>query len=204
MPFRRLFSALALAFLTATPVRAGESVVLPLVLHVVVEEGLEVVPASFAAERVGRANEIFAPYGVQFAITAQTTVQGEHADLEDKADRDALGAYAKRGGIDCFFVRSLRDVDDPSQMRRGVHWRSRAHAGRHYVIVSSIAGPNVLAHELGHYLGHPGHSEVAGNLMSYTAIEGLPVLDARQVKTMWRAVRRYLGSGELRLLQPRP
>ncbi len=106
--------------------------------------------------------------------------------------------------IDCFVVRSLRDVDDPSAMRRGVHWRSQTHAGAHYVIVSSIAGLNVLAHELGHYLGNPAHSEVAGNLMSYTAGEGLPTLDIKQQTRLARVLRGYLKSGELRWYRPPP
>ena len=184
--------------LTAYPARAGEGVVLPLVVHVVAENGRDVVSADFVAERVARANEIFEPYGVQLVALKAKTLAGKHAALENKDDRDALGAFTERGAIDCFFVRSLRDVDDPEQMRRGVHWHSRTHEGKHYVIVSSIAGPNVLAHELGHYLGNPGHSEVAGNLMSYIAGEGLPILDSKQLAKMQRAIRRYLRSGELK------
>jgi len=83
-------------------------------------------------------------------------------------------------------------------MRRGVHWHSQLHEGRHFVIISSIAGPNVLAHELGHYLGNPAHSDVAGNLMSYTPGEGLPVLDEKQQKRLGRSIRSYLKSGEIR------
>jgi hypothetical protein len=83
-------------------------------------------------------------------------------------------------------------------MRRGVHWHSQSHPGKHYVILSSIAGPNVLAHELGHYLGNPKHSEVPGNLMSYQRAEGPPFLDAIQVRRIQRTLRGYLKSGELR------
>lgn len=191
--------ALALSFaLGALTARAGEAMVLPLVLHIVDDGSGPVVSDGFTSEQVARANEIFAPHGVQFVVTSEVVRAGRHAALEDKADRDALGAYAERGAIDCFFVRSLRDVDDPSVMRRGVHWWSRTHTGKHYVIVSSVAGPNVLAHELGHYLGHPGHSEVAGNLMSYIAAEGLPVLEPKQVARMQRAARRYVQTGELK------
>jgi hypothetical protein len=179
--------------LAALPARAGESVVLPLVIHVV-----DVVSADFVAQHVARANEIFEPYRVQLVALETKALAVKHAALDNKEDRDALGAYAERGAIDCFFVRSLRDVDDPKEMRRGVHWRSRTHAGKHYVIVSSIAGPNVLAHELGHYFGHPSHSDVAGNLMSYLPGEGLPVLGTKQVAKMQRAIRRYLESGELK------
>lgn len=186
------FAVVALLF--AAPLRAGEALVLPLVVHV----AAGVVPEAFVAEHVARANEIFAPYGLQFSVQKAVVLPAKHAALETREDRDALGAYEKRGAIDFFVVRSLRDVDDPAEMRRGVHWRSQTHAGAHYVIVSSIAGPNVLAHELGHYLGNHRHSEVPGNLMSYVAGEGLPVLDAAQQKRLARTVREQLKSGELR------
>jgi hypothetical protein len=186
-----LFALVALLF--AAPLRAGEPVVLPLVVHLVADA----VPETSVADSVARANEIFAPYGVQFAVDKTVVLPAKHAALEARADRDALGAYATRGVIDCFVVRSLRDVDDPAEMRRGVHWRSQTHAGAHYVIVSSSAGPNVLAHELGHYLGNHRHSEVPGNLMSYMAGEGLPVLDAAQQKRLARTVREHLKKGAL-------
>jgi len=183
--------------LFALAARAGETVVLPLAVHVVVAAEGDVVPDGFVAERVARANEIFAPHGVSFVVVETVPLAGKHAALETRADRDALGVYAKRGVIDCFVVRSLRDVDDPREQRRGVHWRSQTHEGARYVIISSIAGTNVLAHELGHYLGNHAHSEVAGNLMSYTAGEGLPVLDEKQQKRLSRTVRELLKSGEL-------
>jgi hypothetical protein len=192
-----LASASSIVLLFALVARAGETVVLPLVVHVVAATEADVVPDSFVAERVARANEIFAPYGVSFVVAKAVVLPAKHAALETRADRDALGAYAKRGVIDCFVVRSLRDVDDPQHLRRGVHWRSQTHAGTRYVIISSISGTNVLAHELGHYLGNHAHSEVAGNLMSYTAGEGLPVLDAKQQKRLSRTVRELLKSGEL-------
>lgn len=198
-PLERVFaSASSVALLFAFAARAGETVVLPLVVHVAVAQGADVVPEGFVAERVARANEIFAPYGVSFKVEATVALGAQHAALETRADRDALSAYAQRGAIDCFVVRSLRDVDDPRELRRGVHWHSQTQQGRHYVIISSISGPNVLAHELGHYLGNPAHSEVAGNLMSYTAAEGLPVLDEKQQRRLGRTVRGYLKSGELK------
>jgi hypothetical protein len=181
------------ALLFAAPLRAGEPVVLPLIVHV----APDVVSEAFVVEHVARANEIFAPYGVQFVVAKTKVLAAKHVALETREDRDALGAYAKRGAIDCFIVGSLRDVDDPKEMRRGVHWRSSAHPGARYVIVSSSAGPNVLAHELGHYLGNHRHSEAPGNLMSYIAGEGLPVLDAAQQKRLARTVREQLKSGEL-------
>lgn len=175
--------------------QAGEAVTLPLVAHVAPDT-----PAAFVAEQLARANEIYAPYGVSFVVDKTVELPGQHAALETRADRDALGAYVQRGAIDWFVVRSLRDVDDPSQMRRGVHWRSETHPGARYVIVSSIAGASTLAHELGHYLGNHKHSETPGNLMSYLPGEGLPVLDDKQQKRLAFTLRDCFKSGELRKL----
>jgi hypothetical protein len=157
-----------------------------------------VVSDAFIAERVSRAGEIFGVYGVQFQVVAQQPLPERHVALETRADRDALGAYFARGTIHVFCVASLMDVDEPGRVRRGVHWHSTTHAGAHYVVVSAISGPDVLAHELGHYLGNPSHSEVAGNLMSYEHTEVLPFLDDAQQKRMRRTIAGYLASGELK------
>jgi len=156
-----------------------------------------VVDEAFIAERVARANEIFAGYGVQFAVVARLRLPEEHAALETRADRDALATYFARGTIHVFCVASLLDVDEQGRVRRGVHWHAGTRPGAHFVIVSAISGPDVLAHELGHYLGNPEHSQVAGNLMSYERTEVLPFLDAAQVRRMRRRLRSYLGSREL-------
>lgn len=185
-------AALALLSLAAD---APTPITIPLIVHVAARDGDDVVPDTFVAQRVARANAIYAPYGVQFTVRKTVALAAKHAALETREDRDALGAHVNRDAIDCFIVSSLRDVDDPSQLRRGVHWHSRSpsYQGAHFVIVSSVAGPNVLAHELGHYLGNPAHSDVVGNLMSYMPGEGLPVLDPAQQKRVSRAARRFIA-----------
>ena len=122
-----------------------------------------------------------------------------HAELETRADRHALARFMRPRAINWFVVASLRDVDEPSRFRQGVHWRPRlrgAPGGAHFVIVSAIAGPTVLAHELGHFFGNP-HSTVPGNLMSYDRGEGPPVLDAVQRQRIAARAREMLASGEL-------
>jgi len=89
-------------------------------------------------------------------------------------------------------------------MRRGVHWHSRSHPGAHFVILSSIAGTDVLAHELGHFLGNPKHSDTPGNLMSYERGDAPPFLDPEQVARMQRALQGYLRRGELRPVRVTP
>jgi hypothetical protein len=190
---------LALASFARADAPAGGKtpVVLPITLHVAASGGTPVVEEAFVAERIARANEIFATHGVQFAVKDRKPLAERHAGMETRADRDALGEYFARGTIHVFCVQSLRDVDEPERMRRGVHWRSTTHPGAHYVILSSIAGVDVLAHELGHYLGNPEHSEVPGNLMSYEHTEVTPFLDDAQAAKLRRRLRTYLSSREL-------
>jgi hypothetical protein len=194
-------AALALLFVLArgvAPAIARDPSVLPIAFQIAQDAGHPVVDRAFLDDRVARANQIFAAYGVQFVAAGAVPLAGERAAIETAADRDVLGANVRRGVINCFVVGSLRDVDDPAQMRRGVHWHSRAYPGTHYVVLSSIAGPNVLAHELGHFLGNPRHSDVPGNLMSYQRTDALPFLDPTQAQRVARSVRDYLRSGELR------
>lgn len=170
---------------------------LPLFVHVAQLQGEPVADEDFVRARVARANEIFAPYRVGFVMQRSVSLAPKHAYLESRADRDALAAYVQPEAIDCFVVKSLRDVDEPERMRRGVHWHARDRADAHYVIVSTLGDPDVFSHELGHFLGNPSHSDVAGNLMSYQRGDKLPFLDAAQVARLERALRGYLKRGEL-------
>jgi hypothetical protein len=184
--------------LPETPTVARKPVTLGIAFHVAHLDGRSVVDDAFIDERLEQANLIFAPYEVAFARTTTQPLGPEHAVLENRADRDALGAEVGSGVIDCFVVRSFRDVDDPTDMRRGVHWHSQTRPGAHFVILSTIGGRYVLAHELGHYLGNPGHSEAPGNLMNTRMGPDLPVLNSAQVRKLERALRGYLDRHELR------
>jgi hypothetical protein len=186
---------------SATTARASDPTeqLLPIVFHVAaLADGQPVVSEEFLTVQLARANAIFAPYGVRFADSGRMPLASAHAALETRQDRDVLGRHARRGAIDCFVVASLRDVDEPERMRQGVHWRSRSHRGSHFIVLSSAAGRDVLAHELGHYLGNPGHADGPDNLMSYARTRPDPILDDGQLARMRAAIARYLRSGELR------
>ena len=173
------------------PVRLG------LAVHVARLDNRAVVEEPFIARQIEAANRIFAPYGVAFERVESHVVSSRHARMETRADRHALGALVRRGVINVFMVASLRDVDDPARMRRGVHWRSVSHAPAHFVIVSAIAFDAVLAHELGHFLGNRRHSQTPGNLMSYHHTDVLPFLDTAQQRRLRITLRRYLRTREL-------
>ncbi len=198
----RAATFVALAILTwaaAAPAQPSALPAFPLSITVAEHEGAPVVDDAWIREQVANANTIFEPHGVTFVLARQQRMGEEHARLETRRDRHALGALLNEHVIDCFLVLSLRDVDDPSRYRQGVHWRPRGEAypaGAHFVVVSSIAGPTVLAHELGHYFGN-GHSDVPGNIMSYERGEVPPFFDATQAARIRFSARRFLRRGEL-------
>lgn len=161
-----------------------------------------VADGAFMRERVARANQIFAPYRVGFVLQRTVPLPAAHAHLSSRADRNALARYVRPKVIDCFVVASLRDVDEPDRVRRGVHWHASDRQGAHYVIVSILGDRDVFSHELGHYLGNPQHSQTPGNLMSYQRAPGLPFLDPPQQTRLERALRGYLRRGELVLADP--
>jgi hypothetical protein len=152
--------------------------------------------------QLAEAARLFGPHGVSFVLAGVRGLPGRHARLETRDDRDALSAELRRGVIQVFVVASLRDVDDPSLLRMGVHWRYRREPARRYVIVAASAGRSTLAHELGHYLGNP-HTSVVDNLMSYQRSDGGTVfLDDKQGKRSLATARRLLRAKELVPLPP--
>jgi hypothetical protein len=158
------------------------------------DAGKPVAQPEWLAAELDAAQALFVPFGVRFAKTAGAPLDARLAHVETRADRDALATHGAPHVVDVFVVESLRDVDDTSQMRRGVHWH--APSGAHYLIVVAAAPTTVLAHELGHYFGNP-HSHVADNVMSYERT-GAPVFfDADQGKRIASKARSYVRSGEL-------
>ena len=161
---------------------------------------------TWIAEEVAEANRIFAPWGVAFVVTATVSMPAAHARLVTRADRDALGALVAPGVVNWFVVAELMDVDAPGTVRRGVHWHvGSAPGATRFVVVSRIAGPSVLAHELGHYFGNRAHDGGPSNVMSYERDGSPPSFNARQGARIAQRVRRELRSGALRIArQARP
>jgi hypothetical protein len=167
--------------------------VFPLCVHVAraaVGAAEPVVSDAWIAEQIATANALFLPHSVGFRVVERRVLADVYAELETRRDRDALGALVDPARIDVFVVRALFDVDDPGEMRRGVHWRPAGRPGVHFVVVRANAGPIVLAHELGHYFGNP-HSSTPGNVMSYDRGEGPPFFDALQGRRIRSAARRF-------------
>lgn len=166
---------------------------LPVLFHVS-DADREHLGTAWFAEQITVANRVFEPVGLSFESVGVVAMGDEPVHLDNRADRHALGSLLRTRLINCFVVRSMRDVDNPEEMRRGVHWRTETDA--HFVVLTSIGPRTTLAHELGHFFGNREHSTIAGNIMSYTHGE-LPWFDEVQAKRIRRFARRFLRSGEL-------
>jgi hypothetical protein len=158
------------------------------------DAGRPVAEAGWLTAEIDAAERLFEPFGVRFSRADGPPLDARLSHMETRAARDALAAHATRDVIDAFVVGSLRDVDEPSRMRRGVHWH--APSGTHYVILVASSPTTVLAHELGHYFGN-AHTRVPDNVMSYERT-GAPVFfDADQGKRIGERARAYVESREL-------
>jgi hypothetical protein len=154
---------------------------------------------EWLAEQVADAQRLFAPFGVAFVGQDAPSLGRGAQHLETRADRDALAAHVTPHVVNVFIVGSLRDVDEPARMRRGVHWHTPSRM--HYVIVVASAPASVLAHELGHFFGNP-HSQVPDNVMSYERT-GAPVFfDGAQGRRIEQRAQTYVQSGELAPIGP--
>ncbi|MDB4942228.1 MAG: hypothetical protein JWP97_1762 [Labilithrix sp.] len=175
----------------------------PITVTVALEAGQPARDASWVTAQIDVANGLYGPLGITFRQTGDRTMPARHANQHTREDRDALAPLASTSTIDVFVVTSLEDVDEPGRMRRGVAWTSRTDQKR-YIILSSIAQPGVLAHELGHFFGN-GHSDVPDNLMSYTRTpNGTVFLDDAQVARVQSFATRFLASGRLTDVTRRP
>ena len=166
----------------------------PLALEIVVaeHEGKPVVAADWLKRQIAETQRLMKPHGVNVGLVRRRKLSDDFAKLENADDRDALAAHLKPGAINAFFVNSLRDIHKPDRFIRGVRWRLRRDLRKDYVIVSSIAGPFTLCHELGHFLGN-GHSYVVNNVMSYKHEDYSKIrFDKRQGAKMRQVARRLL------------
>lgn len=137
-----------------------------LAVHVVMEDEEPVGPPQWFARHVQQANRLFAPIGVGFFVGSIAPVDPVFADTQTRRQRDEIGRHEHSlGVVHVFVVRRLANVDADGEVIRGVHWRDRADTSRRWIILSSIASPLVLAHEMGHFFGLP-HSRYRTSLMN--------------------------------------
>jgi len=157
--------------------------------------GARIADDPWVNEQIDTANALYAPTGVRFRWTIETTLPEPHGELHSRSDRDALSKRLESRVINVFLVRELEDVDEPGRNRMGVTWTSRTDQKR-YIVVARSARPSVLAHELGHFFGNQ-HSKVTNNLMSYSRDGDTIFLDDAQKKTITSFGETFLASGRL-------
>jgi hypothetical protein len=158
------------------------------------DSGQQVVDDAWIQRQIDDANGLFGPLGARFRWTIEKRLPDAHGELHTRADRDALTPLGEANVIDVFVVRALEDVDEPGRFRNGVCWTGRG--GRRFIVLSRIARPTVLAHELGHFFGNP-HSTVTNNLMSYSRDGGEVFLDPSQASRIRTFTARFLETGRL-------
>lgn len=137
-------------------------------LHVVAAAEGPVQTVQWVSEQVAAANARFREIDVNFEVVAADALPASDLEIDDKAERDALGdPRFTRGVAHVFVVGRLADIDIAGNEIRGVHWRFRKDRARRWVILSKIAGSLVLTHELGHFFGLP-HSDYDISVMNKT------------------------------------
>jgi hypothetical protein len=172
-----------------------------LAFHVAAAEGGLAQTSAWLAEQVREANRHFAPAGLAFSVSTVQALAPGHAHVRDADARDAIGAKrTAKGRVDVFVVSSLSDIDEPGEIR-GVHWRRRNATEQRFIILSAIAGPFVLAHELGHWFSLP-HSTSPASIMNKARDPQRPPVETwgfaePELRRIRRAAKRAFARGEL-------
>lgn len=162
---------------------------------------------SWINAHLHQANLLFAPVGVCFIAQEAGHLSDSDGIMKTRSQRTALGhgKRLKRGRIDLFIVNRLDDVDRKGEEIRGVHWRDpQARERRRWIILSRIARPKVLAHELGHYFGLP-HSRYAQSIMNKRPRSHPPMSQRgfvrQEYQIMKKSWQRMIHSGHLSILK---
>lgn len=155
-------------------------------------KGLESDQAWLSAQ-LKEAQSLFKQIGVCFRFTDHYGLPKSESQMKTRTQRTRLGRRSGRlhkGHIDLFIVNKLVDVDVPDQQIRGVHWRDpkdRKH--KRWIILSRIARPKVLAHELGHYFDLP-HSKYPKSIMNKTPRTVPPMNERGFVKAEYKIMKK--------------
>jgi hypothetical protein len=120
---------------------------------------------EWVAEQVANANAGLAPLGIALELDSVEFLPLEEYHVVSKDDRDRLGEERWRKGVVNVFVPGKVDNVDEAGEIYGVHWRLRKDVRRRWIIVSSIAWPFTLEHELGHFFGL-SHTKKNGSVMN--------------------------------------
>ena len=187
---------MALLLVTPGVARAEDAPVFGLAITVAEIDERPAQTDEWIAAQVASAERLFGPVGVHVRWAIEKPMDTRFADVQTRADRDALGSELEANSINVLVVARLRDVDDPSRDRMGVCWQHQRDPRKRYIVLSATARATVLAHELGHFFGNP-HSTVVNNVMSYARSSDDVFFDDAQKAIIRASAQRYLKSGDL-------
>lgn len=158
-------------------------------MHVAQTDRGVVATQEWELGELAAANVHFAKLGVGFELATVDTLPAT-ARIETRDDRDVLGTSLADGVIDVFVTARLDDLDHPGEEIRGVTWHRKD--GRKFIVLSTIAMPQVLAHELGHFFGLP-HSSYKRSIMNKRHRTDPPPEERTFVDPEYTVMKRELG-----------
>ena len=142
-----------------------------LALHIAIGEHGPVAMADWVTAQLAQVNKHFATLDVGFEIASAAPLAASAVRVEDRRERDALGATIAGAVVDVFVIQQLDDIDKAGAIAWGVTWPGRG--GRKFIIISTQAWERTLAHELGHVFGLP-HSTYPISIMNKTQRDDPP------------------------------
>jgi len=175
---------------------AAAPVTLAVAIAVAEEDGAPVQSDAWIDAQLAQANVLFEAAGVRFRWTARRPLPAPLTRAGSREDRDAFGGTMEPRAVNVSVIASLADVDEAGRFRMGVCWQNRKDHDKRYILLSSIARPSVLAHELGHFFGNP-HSSVTDNVMSYDRTGGPVFFDTAQLARIHARAFAALAAGSL-------
>lgn len=197
LPVLVQIDALSLLYRALTnPPAPPVAATLPLSIAVATTDGAPAQTDAWIDAQILEAQRLYNAFGIYFRKAEVRAVDARFAQLESRADRDALATQLKKGFLNVFVVASLRDVDDPKLYRMGVHWAPNGDLKRQYCIVAKTARRTTMAHEIGHYFGLQ-HTQVPDNLMSYSRTGADVFMSAAQKTKVITSAKVYLARKEL-------
>lgn len=197
LSFLTLLAGLIALLLAPSPALAGETIRVPLTIHVATRDGRSVVSERHIRASVRRANRELAAFGVHVWVREIVPMRGG-SRIETPTHRFALARRAQRdGSVHVFFVDRVQLTNPRKGDRRvsGMHWRyhglEQGIRAREYLAVAHNAPTTTLVHEVGHAFGL-AHTRDNDNLMCSCRRGIRPAFTPRQGRKLRSGARRFL------------